>query len=457
MLRRRAFLLAAVLAGTLVWLAPARADEDSRTALKFVQALREHKLYDVAIGYLDQIRQERGIPNNIRALIDYEEGRILLDEAAATGDLVHRKELLENARGKLDSFTRVNPNHSLRPEALVQLARLLVERGHLAVLLGEDADGATAEGKGEKAARLAEARSSFDKARIAYQEADEQLKTAYKTYPPFLPENDPRKEERDRIHTSFMDAELQKAVVDYEQGETYPLGSPERNDMLTKGVTQFEDIYKRYRTQWAGLTARMWQAKCLEERGDYGPAMGIYNELMEHQDPRLRPLQRHVGYFQIVLYNKRREYPLAEKGAVGWLRFYASPEEHRLNEGLGVQLELAKSLVAQLPELANNAERKTYTNRAADILSQVVRYSSPFKSEALELLQEVPAPGRRRLRGGRQAQLRGRDVAVRADDRCATSGTRRSSCSSKPSARPTLPRTPRRPTWPATTWLTATT
>ncbi|MBV8558223.1 MAG: hypothetical protein JO116_22015, partial [Planctomycetaceae bacterium] len=103
---RRAFSLAAVSAGTLVWLAPARADEDSRTALRFVQALREHKLFDVATDYLEQLRQERGTPNDVRALIDYEAGRIRLDEADATVDLGRRKELLEEARGELEAFTR---------------------------------------------------------------------------------------------------------------------------------------------------------------------------------------------------------------------------------------------------------------------------------------------------------------------------------------------------------------
>ena len=81
-----------------------------------------------------------------------------------------------------------------------------------------------------------------------------------------------------------MQAQLQKAVVDYEQGQTYPPGSKERTELLAKGLVQFEDIYKKYRTQLAGLTARMWQGKCYEEQGELGPAMGIYNELMEHAD-----------------------------------------------------------------------------------------------------------------------------------------------------------------------------
>jgi cellulose synthase operon protein C len=42
--------------------------------------------------------------------------------------------------------------------------------------------------------------------------------------------------------------------VDYEQGQMYPLGSKERTCLLAKSLAQFEDLYKRYRTQFAGLT-----------------------------------------------------------------------------------------------------------------------------------------------------------------------------------------------------------
>ena len=37
-----------------------------------------------------------------------------------------------------------------------------------------------------------------------------------------------------------MDSQLQKALVDYEQGQTYDAGSKERKDFLNKGLAQFE-------------------------------------------------------------------------------------------------------------------------------------------------------------------------------------------------------------------------
>src|SRR5438270_245235 len=166
---RRALPLAAVLGAALVGFASA--DEDPRTALEFVQALREKGFFDLVSEYLEKLRGEKGTPDEIRAVIDYDFGRLLIDEAAKSGDLVRRKELLEQARGRLDTFTKAQPNHEQASEALVQLARLLVERGHLAVLLGEET-----EDKAEMNAKLVEARTSFDQARAAYDKADERLK-----------------------------------------------------------------------------------------------------------------------------------------------------------------------------------------------------------------------------------------------------------------------------------------
>jgi tetratricopeptide (TPR) repeat protein len=378
---RRALPLLAALAAILA--GPAVGDEDPRTALDFEQALREKGYFDLAGDYLERLRSEKSTPDEIRTVIDYEFGRLLIDEAAKTGDLVRRKELLEQARNRLDSFTKAHANHEFASEALVQLARLLVERGHLAVLLGEES-----EDKAEKNAKLVEARTSFDQARTAYIKADERLTAEFKAFPNFIPDDDPRKRKRERSHAAMMDAQLQKAIVDYEQGQTYPIGSPERADYLAKGLKQFEELYKNYRTQWAGLTARMWQGKCYEERGDIGPALGIYNELIDHPDPRLRPLQRHVAYFKIIAHGKRKEYPLAADESVRWLQRFSSNEEKRSREGLGVQLELAKNILAQLTDSTKPSDRDAAIKRVVDVLSEVVRYSSPFKSEAIALLQK---------------------------------------------------------------------
>ncbi|GAC1469344.1 MAG: hypothetical protein NVSMB9_13060 [Isosphaeraceae bacterium] len=362
---------------------PALGDEDARQAIRFVQGLRDRGYYELAADYLEQVRKQEDAPPELVLTAEYELGRLLLDEAAKTGDLVRRRDLLDQARGKLETFTRSNADHKKAPDALVELARLLVERGHLAMLQVDEL-----EGKAEKAEKLNEARLSFDQARTAYGTAETRLNSNFSKYPKFIPDGDPRKEEKERYHTSLMQARLQKAVVDYEQGQTFPADAKERKDLMTKALAQFEDLYKRYRLNMAGLTARMMQGKCFEEQGEFGKAMGIYNELMEHADPRLRSLQRYVGYYKIIVLGKRKEYALGADEALRWLQANNSNEAMRSKEGLGVQLELAKNILLQLKDASNSGEKAAAIKRATDVLGNLVRYSSPYKAEAIELLKK---------------------------------------------------------------------
>jgi len=379
---RRGFWFWGVLVAISATPTVAHAQQDPRNAAKFLQGLRDRGYFDLASDYLESVRNLPDTPADFKVVIDYELGRLLLDEAAKTGDLIRRKDLLDQARARLDSFSKANPDHSKAPDALVELARLLVERGHLAMLQADDI-----ETKTEKESKLAEARSSFELARTAYESAEKRFKENFAKYPSFIPEGDPRKDEKEKAHTSLMLAQLQRAIVDYEQGQTFTLGSKERNDFLDKGIVQFEELYKSYRKQMAGLTARMWQGKCYEEKNDLRKAMGIYNELMEHQAPELRSLQRFVGYFRLIVLAKRKEYALAADEAVRWLQA-AGSSALKERDGLGVQLELAKDIIAQLPEAKGENEKNAAIKRVIDTLSNVVKYSSPFKLEALELLKK---------------------------------------------------------------------
>ena len=296
---------------------------------------------------------------------------------------MRRRELLEQARTKLEGFVKAQPNHPLAREVLVQIARMLVERGHLALLLADDA-----QDEAQKTARKAEARASFVQAREAFGRAVDQLSQAYKTFSGFIAKGDARLEERGKIYSALLDAMLQQAVSVYELAQTYPAGSKERTDLLAEALKQFHDLYKNYRTQMAGLTAQMWEAKCYEEQGKIGEAIGIYKSLLDQPDPRLRPLQRFVGYFHIVALSKRKDHALAADEAVRWLEKYARREERRSPEGLGVLLELAKNIDAQMAESTDKTERQQASKKIVDAVSQVVRYTSPYKNEALALLKK---------------------------------------------------------------------
>jgi hypothetical protein len=389
--------------------------------LRFLQGLRERGYFDLALEYVNGLLARDSIPEALRGALRYELGRGRLEEATATADLDRRQALLEQARQELDGFVKAYPEHRLTSEALVQLARLNVERGHTALLQANevkttDEEGKEiAAGKAEREAKLAAARAAFGEARKAYDEAEGRLQAAYDAFPKFIPDGDPRRAARDRAHTALMDDQLQRAVVDYEEAQTYAPGSKERDALLDEASGRFKGLYERYRTQLAGLHARMLQAKSLEEKGELGPAMGYYNELMEHTDPRIRDLQRQVGYFRIIVINKRKEHALAVDEAARWLQ--ANPQHRTTEEGLGVQLEMAKAILAQLEGMAES-ERDQAIRAAADRLTEVVRYYSPHKPEALALLQKYQARSARRA--NQVANLSYDDAMSQADTAIST-------------------------------------
>jgi len=365
------------------WVETATAQQDPRVAERFLQALRENGLHDLALDDIALLRDDSGVPANLKAELDYLEGRTLIDEASKTSDLARRRELLDRASARLEKFVKEHPDSPLAREALVEIARRIYERGHLAVLVaGETQDEA------RKTEKIDEARAAFQEAREAFGRASERLQAEHQKYAGFIAKDDPRLEERDKILALMLDALLKRAVTIYELAQTYPAGSPERNNTLDQALKEFQDVQANYRSSFAGLTAQMWQAKCFEEQGKIGEAIGIYQQLLGQSDPRLRDLRRHVNYFYIVALTKRKQYALAVDEALRWLQTYSQREERRSLEGLGVLLELAKSLDAQINDKTPPNERKQSGAKITEALSQVVRQASPYKNEALELLKK---------------------------------------------------------------------
>ena len=139
----------------------ARADagEDSRTAVQFLQNLRDRGLHDLALDYIKSLRADVSLPAAVKNVLDYEEGRTLIDEAARSGDLVLREELLRDAAAKLEGFAKAHPQLIQARDAQVHMGKLLLDRGHTAMLLSEDAIDPV-----KKEAKIADARAAFNQA-----------------------------------------------------------------------------------------------------------------------------------------------------------------------------------------------------------------------------------------------------------------------------------------------------
>ena len=98
--------------GPLLQLGPA---ENGRTVISFLQELKDRGLHDLAVEYIGRPRADGDLPESVKFVLDYEEARTLIDEAAKSGDMVRREDLLKEARDKLEGFVKAHPQ--LSPDA----------------------------------------------------------------------------------------------------------------------------------------------------------------------------------------------------------------------------------------------------------------------------------------------------------------------------------------------------
>ena len=80
--------------------------------VEFVQGLRDRKFYDYTLLYLDTLKDDAAVPDEIRQVIPYEKAQTLLVMAreGVTNPEVQGRQL-EQALGYLTEFREKNPNH----------------------------------------------------------------------------------------------------------------------------------------------------------------------------------------------------------------------------------------------------------------------------------------------------------------------------------------------------------
>ncbi len=370
-------------------------------ARRFVEALNDRGYSDWALDYIELGRQSPETPADVKAMLELEEGPAMAAAASRTTDLAQRSRLYEEAALRLNDFVKSHEGTPLGVAGLRQQSRVLVEAGHLAELRSLDAKFP------DEAKRLQEeARTLLRRAADGFARAEGPLKATYLAMPKSLSDDDPMRQARDQALVDWVDARLQQALVDYEEAQTHPMGSRPREIALDRARNRFEVIADEHRNQMAGVVARMWQGKCYEERngpGDLGRAMGIYDELKDEPDPRLRPLLRQVAYFRIILMGKRHDYALAQAEAERWLK--EEGRDRQNDEALGVLVELGRDLLGQahaLPEgdadgpapapaevAANDPDRTATIRRASEALKEVTKVSSRHKRAAILLLRQT--------------------------------------------------------------------
>ncbi|MFG0335062.1 MAG: tetratricopeptide repeat protein, partial [Maioricimonas sp. JB049] len=247
--------------------------------------------------------------------------------------------------------------------------------------------------EGNRDAFRERARGFVQKAREIFRAAHDQHKAAWEKYPVFIPDEEKQaRAARAESEALYMQAQLDLAQCGYWEAQTYDRESAKWRELLTQASLDFEEIHTKYRSQIAGLYARLWQGKCFEEMDEIRMALGIYNELLEHDPntPSMRALQDQTLRFRLICLNhdKRKDYQLVAQEAAAWLN--AARSRARTTIGQGIKWELARAL-EQLgtDRTFSEAQQKNYLSQALNHARAINRYPGELKAPSGALIQRL--------------------------------------------------------------------
>ncbi|MGL4461783.1 MAG: hypothetical protein ACRC1K_06480, partial [Planctomycetia bacterium] len=375
----------------------------------FVEGMRRKGYADLAIDYLKSQLSTAKLDADQKASLEFEIATSLISASESLEDLSKREQMLEEARNSFNDWVMKYKTHTRRPEALMQVATIDLQRGRLRIVQAQLPSNA------QRAEPLAaEARDFFAKSSKDYAEAAEKLDAEYKKFPVFIDDETKDGRAMRRLKTKMfaqaIEAEFQAALAQFYLADSYrtielpPVDPADQKAVDARAKTKeawkkefeaqvakaqglFETIYKGHRRELIGLYGHLWFGRCIAAQGQYRPAMGIFQQLQEHENRDLAKFQREVFHFQILAFAAQKDSQQVVNLAKPWL----ADNVRSMGEQpyLGVQNELAHAYV-QLGDAATNPSIKTRSYQdAGGLLDKLVATSNAYTGLAGRLKLKV--------------------------------------------------------------------
>lgn len=346
----------------LAFALPAVAEEPYR---QFLDELYRRRMFDVAMTYLDSLRESRLVDEDVKTAIPFNEGLTLIEGAKYERDVPTRLDNLTKAQEKLTAFVQAHPDHPLSSTANLRLGDVVLIRAQANLQLADSASKTTA----EKDALRSEAREQFKEAEEVFSTAEAKFQAEYDAFPNFIDSQDTeQKEAKAQARENLILSMLSVGRVIYEASKAYAPNSGEYKAHLKRAAAEFEDAFKQWRRTPAGLYARMNQGRCLQDLGDTKQALSYYGELLVQPDePQVfRDLKAKVLQLAMECWNSDQEKQYTETITKGeeWLQ-NARGNEDRTPEGLAIRWRVAMAYDHRASELPDKDPQKSRELKAA--------------------------------------------------------------------------------------------
>jgi hypothetical protein len=374
-------------------------------AVAFLKGLRERGYADMALEYLDRMETSPLCPPELKRNLKFERGVTLVLAGRLERDPSKQEAFLNQAQVALNDFVTRNPKDPNLEIAILQLGNVLLERARSKK---EQADRPKNAEKREQL--LQQARTFYDQAYDVFQKRLAAIKRDL--LDPKYKNVDPEKDsetagKRDALRGAYVQAQLMGGIILRMKAETYQKGSDEYKQGLQVAAEVYEVVYKKYRQKLAGLHARMYQARCLQQIGgeeNHTDAVTFYGELLEQpfKGDALRKLRTKVIGMALECWleapKKKLDEPNYFQPAIEvstlWLREARPRTDDQDQDWLTLRYWLAKTYKEAADRLGDKPKSKNaYVKEATGLARHVAKFPGTHKKDAQALLQELMGEG----------------------------------------------------------------
>jgi tetratricopeptide (TPR) repeat protein len=381
--------------------------------LAFIHGLVARGYPDVAVEYMNDMKDKPDLSAGAKDLWDLEMSKALRAQAQMIADPTERDSLNTKAQQFLEKFAKEKPNHPEALQAELTTAAAIMDQGNELLALARTTDDAK-----EKAAKIVAARKGFEQAKPLLERGlkkmDDRLAAQQKLKPPgpVGPAAPSKKfkewlDEHNRLEVDRTQAEGRLALIDYYRAQTFtdPADNDARRKALGESFTRLDDIYQRNRDKDPNslegrfaLLAHSWSGRAAEELGDVNKANDIYDEVLENfqQIDKANPkylktdvddVLARTKHFSLMLMLKS---PKTAKDYEDAAREFVQNDQYKkaLIQEWGYQaaaLELAKHILAEADKETKPSAKKKLVDEALKLLKEMAGVRSEFQREAIAL------------------------------------------------------------------------
>ncbi len=357
---------------------------------RFLQKLREERLFDLALVYLEDSQKRPGVDQEFKSAIELERALLYFDSALLLSPKApQRAEKLNETEKNLRKFIDQQTKHPRRSEARLKLGALLQLRAEEAIKLAGP----------KKDAGVAEAVKFYDAAHKLYEEAiaelaqiESELKGARVD-----PQDKEKVAYRNQVRIEIREAQLYAAKAIEDRGRSRASGDPQRKADLEKAIELYSSLILK-ETGLAGIRtfALLYRSGAQVLIGKTDDAIDGYQRIVDLENADLlRPVQFTALNELVQILASQEKYQPAVDLADSWLS-KLRPDERDSSEVLRLKITHSQIRIAWMKKLKESGEDKLASRLDKAVRSDlrlILRAGGDFADEAKEILSTLGASG----------------------------------------------------------------